>query len=325
MQALIELAREKIARYQIAPNMVTRHLDVAMPRGRKSDPAGLPWANILAQLFPTIDPPSDRSPRPEPATSGFAELLLAESYRQVGAVGQQHWGLAQVAANAQLGMPVGAAFDHAFAGRLYLAQSFGRDTLICAAGEWQKAQRLSQLTSAAQRAFRDSLLAAVYTQAGEQYHADWAMHQEAMRLQIGPPLDRGQRLSVAGQEYVAGCYALDVLYSPVGQWQTVGRLSALPEGGVQGPLRAALYNRWCLRVGIPARLEWSLHQEALRTGLGAPLGPSFRVRYDGRDYVAEAFALDTLACEIGSWRSILRMSTLAADLQGDRVPVVTHA
>src|SRR5689334_13152641 len=35
IDALLELTQAKVAQYQIAPNMVTRHLDVAIPRGRK--------------------------------------------------------------------------------------------------------------------------------------------------------------------------------------------------------------------------------------------------------------------------------------------------
>lgn len=313
--AVLSLLREKVERYKIAPDMVTRHLDVAIPRKRKSDPAGFPWAELISQLFPDLPPPLDRLPRPQPPSvdrSVLAELLLAETYRQVGASGQQSWGLSKVAAEADLGLPIGPAFDLTFAGRRYSAQSFGRDTLICALGEWRKGERLSQMTGSNQRALRDALLSQVYHQAGEAYHPDWAMHQAALELPIGPPLDQGQRLMAGGQEYVAASYALDVLYSPVGQWRTIGRLTRLPEGGHQQPLRAALYQRWCGRVGITARQEWVLQQEALRLGLGAPLGPSFRVRSDGHDYAAEAFALDTLACEIGNWQTIIRLSDLLA-------------
>jgi hypothetical protein len=136
------------------------------------------------------------------------------------------------------------------------------------------------------------------------------MHRAALELPIGPPLDHGQRLIAGGREYIAACYALDVLYSPVNQWSTIGRLTRLPEGGQQEPLRAALFQRWYTRVGSIARSEWVLQQEARRSELGAPLGPSFRVRYDGHDYAAEAFALDTLACEIGLWQTIIQMNDL---------------
>ena len=59
------------------------------------------------------------------------------------------------------------------------------------------------------------------------------------------------------------------------------------------------------------RPEWPLHEYALRERLGAPIGPSFRVADSGRDYVAEAFALDVIACEVGHWKSIIRLSAMA--------------
>jgi N-acetyl-anhydromuramyl-L-alanine amidase AmpD len=311
--ALLSLVQEKVARYQIAPEMITRHLDVALPRNRKTDPAGFPWTDFLCQLFPNLNPPDERPPRPQPPASqnsALAEGLLAESYRQVGAAGQQFWGLAAVAQAADLGMPIGPAFELTVSNRRYSAQSFGRDTLIAALGEWKKAERLSQMTGSTQQPLRDALLTEVYRQAGETYRTDWAMHRAALELPIGPPLDQGQRLIAGGREYVAASYALDVLYSPVSQWSTIGRLTRLPEGGQQEPLRAALYQHWYTRVGSMARPEWVLQQEARRSGLGAPLGPSFRVRYDGHDYAAEAFALDTLACEIGIWQTIIRLRDL---------------
>lgn len=58
------------------------------------------------------------------------------------------------------------------------------------------------------------------------------------------------------------------------------------------------------------RPTWPSQQYALRERLGAPLGPSFRVSFDGRDYVAEAFALDVLYCAIGEWDNVQRLSDL---------------
>lgn len=53
------LCREKIARYQITRANVARHLDVAIPHGRKSDPAGLDWDAFLARVF---TPPAPVTP-----------------------------------------------------------------------------------------------------------------------------------------------------------------------------------------------------------------------------------------------------------------------
>src|SRR6185436_5359460 len=63
LEALLELAAEKVAQYRIAPDMVARHLDIAVPKGRKTDPAGFPWAEFMGRLFPrAAQPPAERSP-----------------------------------------------------------------------------------------------------------------------------------------------------------------------------------------------------------------------------------------------------------------------
>lgn len=49
--ALTWLARGLIDTYRIAPDMVVRHLDIAIPKGRKTDPRGFPWDLWKAQLF----------------------------------------------------------------------------------------------------------------------------------------------------------------------------------------------------------------------------------------------------------------------------------
>jgi N-acetylmuramoyl-L-alanine amidase len=51
MAALLELSRALVAQYKIVPDMVTRHLDVAIPKGRKTDPAGFPWLAFKAALY----------------------------------------------------------------------------------------------------------------------------------------------------------------------------------------------------------------------------------------------------------------------------------
>lgn len=67
MAALLELSRDIIARYHIIPDMVVRHSDIAIPRGRKSDPAGFPWTEykkaIYATPVPTMPPVTARAYR----------------------------------------------------------------------------------------------------------------------------------------------------------------------------------------------------------------------------------------------------------------------
>jgi len=51
VDALVELARDKVHDYHIAPDMVARHLDIAVPQGRKTDPAGFGWERFTSELF----------------------------------------------------------------------------------------------------------------------------------------------------------------------------------------------------------------------------------------------------------------------------------
>lgn len=52
--ALLELSRMKVAEYHIALDNVVRHLDIALPKGRKTDPAGFPWAQFKADLLAAL-------------------------------------------------------------------------------------------------------------------------------------------------------------------------------------------------------------------------------------------------------------------------------
>lgn len=59
------LCRDRIARYAIARGDVVRHLDIAVPKGRKTDPAGLPWPAFADSLY--LDAPPGPSPHPPAA------------------------------------------------------------------------------------------------------------------------------------------------------------------------------------------------------------------------------------------------------------------
>lgn len=55
------LCQSLIARYNIERADVVRHLDIAIPRGRKTDPAGLPWPAFADSLY--LDSPPTLYPR----------------------------------------------------------------------------------------------------------------------------------------------------------------------------------------------------------------------------------------------------------------------
>jgi N-acetylmuramoyl-L-alanine amidase len=311
IDALQQLVQAKVTQYRIAPDMVTRHMDIAVPRGRKTDPAGFPWAEFIGQLFPQVPPPNGRIPRPMPNPQPtFAQKLLAEAYRQAGAASHQDWAMAQVAKAESLGMPIGPFFEVIVANRSYTVQSFARDALFSTTGDWQRVQRFTALTSPEQQPLRVALIQGMYRQAGETYHPEWAFHQYALRNPIGLPLSPSFRITVAKQEFRAECYALDVIYNPGERWSEIGRLSQLLADGQQPELANALQEHWSNRAGRQLRTEWPLYQYALREKLGAPIGSSFRVTDSGHDFVAESFALDVIACEMGNWRTITRLSTL---------------
>jgi hypothetical protein len=316
IDALLELAAEKVEKYHIAPEMVVRHCDIAVPKGRKTDPAGFPWSEFISRLFPRIPlPPSDRPPYPSPPISAEAALARAlheAAYRQVGATDRLDWAIAQTAWGQRLGMPIGASFDFGVAGSSYIAQSFGRDTLFCSIGEWMKVDRLERLVAPEQQRLRETLLEAIYAQAGEPYRRGSLLQDFALRAVVGPPLGPTAELKLGEQTFVTANYALDTIFSPVDRPQQIGRLSDIAARAAPGQadwaLAQALQEQLYLRVGSQLREDWPLHQYALREGLGAPLGRSLRISLDGRDYIAEAFALDVIYCIVGDWKSIARLS-----------------
>jgi N-acetylmuramoyl-L-alanine amidase len=313
MEALVELTREKVQRYRIAPENVVRHVDVAVPRGRKSDPAGFDWRGFRERLFAQLPPPAaERPPRPAPPSdtrTALAQALLREAYRQSGAVEWPDWSMARTARVESIGLPLGPSFDLSVGRRNYIAQSFGRDTLASPIGDWRTVVRLGAAPASGDP-LREELVRAVYAQAGETYRTDWAFHQFAQREPLGPPLTPSYRLKAGGVEYVAATYALEVVYAPVGRWQQIGRLSELLERDAEGELAQELLERMYVRAGSAPRPSWPLQQFAQRQRLGAALGPSYRVSVDGRDYVAEAYALDAVFCEVGRWDQIERLSAL---------------
>ena len=65
-EAARDLCRALVARYAIVPDMLVRHSDIAMPRGRKSDPAGFPWTDWKQSVFATTVSPLIRTVKAGP-------------------------------------------------------------------------------------------------------------------------------------------------------------------------------------------------------------------------------------------------------------------
>jgi N-acetyl-anhydromuramyl-L-alanine amidase AmpD len=49
--AAVALAQDIVSRHAITRENVVRHSDIALPRGRKSDPAGFPWEAFLLDVY----------------------------------------------------------------------------------------------------------------------------------------------------------------------------------------------------------------------------------------------------------------------------------
>ncbi len=77
LKAAHDLCAQKIARYHISRDMVVRHLDIATPKGRKTDPAGFPWVPFVEGLYPM-------TPTPPPTAPPVMPLPIVQSYRVLG-------------------------------------------------------------------------------------------------------------------------------------------------------------------------------------------------------------------------------------------------
>ncbi len=82
IDALSRLVTTLIARYTIPQTNIVRHLDIAVPAGRKTDPAGFPWDAWLLSLAPIPTAPPLAS---HPYRVGFSQAVF-EAPRGDGAI-----------------------------------------------------------------------------------------------------------------------------------------------------------------------------------------------------------------------------------------------
>lgn len=61
LDSLVELSHMLVVKYGILSDMVVRHLDIAIPPGRKTDPAGLDWEWYMSRLYVTQPQPCEVS------------------------------------------------------------------------------------------------------------------------------------------------------------------------------------------------------------------------------------------------------------------------
>jgi N-acetylmuramoyl-L-alanine amidase len=156
-----------------------------------------------------------------------------EVYRGLGVTYRPDWAFHQYADRNPIGVPLTESFRLALgSGESYSAQIFSLDTLITPASQWNVVIPLSHLLRAGNlerrdAELRDALVKRQFQRIGREYHPDWAMHQAALNLGLGAPLSDQERIEMGETDYVAQSFGADVLYSPVGDWGIVKRLSEL--------------------------------------------------------------------------------------------------
>jgi len=82
MTTLLALCRALVKQYKIVPDMVTRHLDIARPPKRKSDPAGFPFAVFKAALFEPLTHTMTAGPHGAIARTDYRGGGIAVEYFQ---------------------------------------------------------------------------------------------------------------------------------------------------------------------------------------------------------------------------------------------------
>ncbi|MBX0327012.1 N-acetylmuramoyl-L-alanine amidase [Oscillochloris sp. ZM17-4] len=145
------------------------------------------------------------------------------------------------------------------------------------------------------------------------YNPDWAFHQYAVSHSLGMPMGQSTKLMADGKTYNYQPFARDTLYCEVPNWGDVKTLSGLlggsiPPSGLGRMLLEATY----ASGGATFHADWAMHQFAMTTKLGPPIGNSAQISVDGKAYAYQAFAADTLYNLVPNWSDIKMLSQIAA-------------
>lgn len=155
------------------------------------------------------------------------------TYQMLGATYHADWAFHQYANTNPIGVPLSESVTIKLSsGEVYSMQIFSLETLFSPYGQWTTIYPLSNLLDAPQleprdAELRDTLLNRQYERIGTRYHPDWATNQTANKLGLGAPLSNQETVSANQRDYVTQSFARDVVYSPVGDWNTVKLLSEL--------------------------------------------------------------------------------------------------
>lgn len=258
-QAALWLSRRLVATYNIPREQLVRHLDISP--GRKTDPAGFPWARFVDEVYAAVMPGTP-VPEPLPLSEQLRERLVDKAFRAAGGGEPQDWPLSAAANERRLGMPIaqitGRRFDPVWlirwrggsaqddidravhlAGRPPLVlEAYAGDLLYIETEMIEtgaaNAERVRSLNSAPAGSLRDALLGLLFRAADPAagWRPGWAFHQFylAHAGELGVPIGPNHRLRLPpGSRHTYACqhFAYDTLCSPIGQWKTVYRLSEL--------------------------------------------------------------------------------------------------
>lgn len=323
LAAAAELSRLLVRRYGIPRGQLVRHLDISP--GRKTDPAGFPWAAFVARVY-----------APEPAADPQGRLrehMLDLAYRAAGGALPAGWPLRAAARRLGLGMPVAAvAGAPAHGGSAQddrdrpvslpgqpplIVEVYARDLLYApTAGpgdEPAAPERARRLSDTPPGALRDALLELLFRAADpvNGYQPGWAFHRRYLErtAPLGAPIGPSHRIAPGpGRAFACQHFAFDSLCSPVGAWQTVYSLGDLAGGapglepGAAAELRLALLdNLYRARLGRRYDPATLLARHAEERGLGAPLGRPELITVGDDPYLLTPYAGDVLACRLPAY------------------------
>jgi N-acetyl-anhydromuramyl-L-alanine amidase AmpD len=310
-------------RLDIAPRqLISFHRDYT---NQKSCPG---WAVTKEWVFGEVEawlqrgvapppPPPGTIGKPTPADEIVLERLLNESFERRSQGYNVNWAFHQSAVQHDLGAPISDSKRVSVDGSEYSYQPFARATLYSEVPNWGTVLQLSDLLggSIPPSGLGRVLLEAIYRDNGAAFHADWAFHQYALSANLGPPIGKGEQLTIDGVAYNVQVFALDTLYNPIPDWGDVRQLSRLANTNdpAEVRLRDALLGLTYQRVGANYNPGWAFHQLARQWRLGAPLSDAYGVDIEGVAYNIQVYALDTIYNIVPHWQDVRRLSDLVAE------------
>ncbi len=238
-------------------------------------------------------------------------FLQQEAFRQRGEGFRADWAFHMLAASKNLGMPLAlsARSDQQikFGAQSYGFQPFAGDVLFNVIPRWTEIQSLRELvgTSIPAAGLGFLVLDAAFTACGGTLHADQAFAQYVVREGLGPSLSEGFTITVDGGQYDVQIFGLDALYSPVGKYSEITRLSQAPSGALREAIWSEVYQRSAKSAYDPAS---KFQQAALEAGIGVPLTGVYRTNFEGHAVDVQVWTSDTLFAEPDG--AVLRQSSL---------------